>query len=300
MEIRHLKYFIAVAEELSFSKAAKRLNMSQPPLSKQIKDLENDLDQKLFIRDNKKVELTEAGVSFLFKSYKIIKEIEDTKQYLRTLNKNEKKEISIGFSETALTDLVSIVKLFKKQFTDISIKLHRLSSPKQLSSIEDGFIDIGFICTPILKGRYNTLVLNKHSYNMVLPKEHYLSNYNSPISIDELENETFIITPRKVSPAYYDAFFSIFNNNNFYPTNTITAYSSTAIIALITAGLGIALVPSSIKHLFANNKDISFKEIKRTSKIETSIIWDPYNTSPEIEKLIHLAREFQQENLKIE
>ncbi|MFA1819602.1 LysR substrate-binding domain-containing protein [Virgibacillus oceani] len=299
MEIRHLKYFIAVAEELSFSKAAKKLNISQPPLSKQIKDLEGSLGQKLFIRNNKKVELTEVGVAFLFKSYKIIKEIEDTKQYLKTIKKNEKKEISIGFSETVLEDLISIVRPFKKKSDNIDITLHRLSSPNQLSSIENNFIDIGFVCTPISQGRYNTLVLNKHPYNIVLPKEHYLSNYNSPISINELKNETFIISPRNVSPAYYDAAFSVFNINNFYPTKTITAYSSTAIIALITAGLGISLLPSSIQHLFSNNKKISFKEIKKTSRIETSVIWDTYNTPPEIKKLIHLAKDFQKKNLEL-
>lgn len=300
MEIRHLKYFIAVAEELSFTKAAKRLNISQPPLSKQIKDLENCLEQQLFIRNNKKVELTEAGVNLLFKSYKIIKEIEDTEQYLKAFDKSKKKEISIGFSETALVDLISIIRLFKKQNDDINIKLHRLSSPKQLSSLDDSFIDVGFICSPIpAKGRYNTLILNKHSYSVVLPKEHHLSNHNSPISMNQLEKEIFIITPRKVSPAYYDAAFSIFNNNDFYPTKTITAYSSIAIIALISAGLGVTLIPSSIKHLFANNENISFKQIKGTSNIETSIIWDSYKTSPEVKKIIRLAKEFQKENFNL-
>lgn len=297
MEIRHLKYFIAVAEELSFTKAAKRLNMSQPPLSKQIKDLENHLNQSLFIRNNKKVELTEVGVIFLFQAYKIIKEIEDTKQQLKTLIKNDKREISIGFSETALIDSVSVIRLFKKNYDDIGIKLHRLSSPNQLSSIEENFIDIGFICSPIPQNRYNILAINKHAYCVALPKAHHLSNYNFPISMNQLENETFIITPRSVSPAYYDAIFSVYNKNDFYPTKTITAYSSTAIIALITAELGVALVPTSIKHIFSNHENICFKEIYNTSDIETSIIWDSYNTSPEVQKIILLARELQKTNL---
>ncbi|WP_077357484.1 LysR substrate-binding domain-containing protein [Virgibacillus halodenitrificans] len=290
METRHIRYFIAIAEELSFSKAAKRLNISQPPLSKQIKDLENYLNQKLFSRDNKKVELTEAGKNFLLRSYKIMKEIEDTKHFLQTFNKAEKKEISIGFSETALKDLIPIVRTFNNQSNNIDIKLHRLSSPKQLSSIENNFIDLGFICSPIQQNKYKVYSLNEHHYNIVLPKSHSLSNYNEPISVNQLKEETFIITPRKVSPAYYDAAFPIFGNNSFYPKKTITAYNTTAIIALITAGLGVAFMPSSINQFFSSNENITFNKIKDAPVIETSIIWNPNNITTETKKIINIAK----------
>lgn len=297
MEIRHLKYFIAVAEELSFTKAARRLNISQPPLSKQIKDLEDSLQHKLFIRSNKEVKLTEVGAGFLFKAYRIIKEIEETKQHLQEIYNNDRKEISVGFSETALQDLISIMKLFKKHFSDIDIKLHRLSSPEQIPAIKNNEIDIGFICSEAEEEMCKTEVLNSHSFNIVLPKEHPLSSYNSPIPINKLKDETFILTPRNVSPSYYDAAFSTFHSNNFFPTKTITAHSSIAIIALIGSGLGVALMPSSLEDFFSNNEEISFKRIKKSVDIKTHFMWNPHNTSPEIKKLIKLSKEYQKSNL---
>src|SRR5699024_8738524 len=272
MDIRHMKYFIAVAEELSFSKAAKKLNMSQPPLSKQIKDLEDVLNQKLFKRDNKKVELTEAGANLLFQSYKIVKDVEEIERYFNNLSDNNSAKLSIGFSETVLKDMVSVVKLYNKQYDDIDISIHKLSSPEQIISLENEFIDVGFICNPVVNAKYETLEINSHTYDLAVPHDHFITSRNSPVSLNELKDDNFIITPRSVSPAYYDAAFSVFHTNNFFPKNTITAYNTSAIIALIKAGLGISLLPSSIKALFANQDSVVFKEIGKTSEIDTAIV----------------------------
>lgn len=285
MELRHLKYFIAVAEELSFSKAARRLKISQPPLSKQIRDLEEYLNQSLFLRSNKKVELTEAGHNLVFRAYKILDEFDEVETYFKYFKTEEGNKLSIAFSESALVDLIDIVKDFKKCYPDTKFNFTRMSAPDQIQALESQQLDIGFSVGEFnFSNKIITKTISKHEFYLVLNKEHPLAENKNPISFDSLTEETFIITPRKVNSSYFDIAFSVFNKNNFFPQETINASSSSAIIALIKAGLGISLVPISIKDLFSNEETLRFKKVMSSDYIYSSVSYNS-ETKNEIVKI---------------
>lgn len=208
--------------------------------------------------------------------------------------KEEQSKISIGFSETALYDLIPIIQLYQSVYTEEEISIHRMSTSEQLIALEEGKIHIGLICTPIANNNLNIMPIRKQEFEIVLPNSHALSETNEPINIQELKKETFIIAPREVSPAYHDAASSVFHKMSFIPKSTMTAYSSTAIMALVSSGIGIALVPSSMKYFFTG--EVIFRKIKHSPVIETSLAWRRNDKSHAVSSIISLVEQFIQKN----
>lgn len=294
MELRHLKYFVTVAEELNFTKAASRLNMSQPPLSQQIKQLENSIGVKLLERSNRTVELTDAGRAFLEKAYKILIDIEKAREYTRKIYKGEKGQLSIGFTDSALYDMIPIIQSYQSVNTEVDITMDQMSTVDQLKALQEEEIHIGFICTPIQKSNLHIIPIRKQKFVVVLPKSHKLAQSDIPINIQELVDDTFIVTPRKVSPVYYDTVMSIFHKMSFVPKLTITAHISTAVIALVSSGLGIALIPSSMKNLQITS--VVFKELDFSPTIETSLAWRFNEKSHVVNSIVALVKQYIGEN----
>src|SRR5699024_5752031 len=142
MELRHLKYFKIVAEELNFTKAAKRLNISQPPLSKQIKQLEEEIGARLFLRTNKKVELTDSGKFFLERVNKIIQEIEEASNQAKKTHEEESRNLTIGVTNSALYSFIPILRAYQEKFHLVNVKVHQLSTPEQIRALNKKQINI--------------------------------------------------------------------------------------------------------------------------------------------------------------
>ncbi|MED3150925.1 LysR family transcriptional regulator, partial [Bacillus thuringiensis] len=150
MELRHLQYFVVVAEELHFGRAAARLQMTQPPLSQQIQQLEKEMGVTLFSRTKRKVELTEAGEMFLKEVKKAFEQIEKAVEVAQSAQRGEVGSLSIGFVGAAIYDILpSIVREYRKKFPRVSVALHELSTPDQVHALHDNRIDIGFLRPPI-------------------------------------------------------------------------------------------------------------------------------------------------------
>src|SRR5690625_2131059 len=153
MEVRNLKYFIAVAEELNFTRAAKRLNISQPPLSQQIKILEENIGVKLLDRTNRNVNLTDAGRAFLEKAYKDLVDLEKAKEYTSKIYKGEHGQLTSGFTGAALSDLIPIIQSYQKKYTETEIYMHQMSTHEQLIALPKEEIDVGLLVSPIKKSQ---------------------------------------------------------------------------------------------------------------------------------------------------
>ena len=150
MELRHLRYFVVVAEELHFRRAAERLHMSQPPLSQQIRALEEEVGATLLLRNQRKVELTAAGAAFLERAREILAPVEDAARQARRVQRGEVGRLAVGFVGSAMYSFVpELLRAFREQSPDIALRLHELGTSEQLRQLEDGRLDVGFMRLPV-------------------------------------------------------------------------------------------------------------------------------------------------------
>lgn len=291
MELRHLKYFKTVAEELHFGKAADRLNMAQPPLSTQIRHLEEELGIPLFHRTKRRVELTKEGEVFLEKVYQILKNLDESIETVRKVNRGEIGEISIGFLASSAYDVLpTIIKYYRKQYPSIHVNLKQLTSVGQLKALKEGTIHIGIISEPFENDAFNFEVIRREPMVVALPREHPLASENSPIDLIELENDPFILTGRESNQIYYDRIINSCGEVGFSPNIIQETKEMSTLISLVSAGIGIAIVPDSIKALLQN--EVIYRKIKNNKfTTVTALVWENKSQSPIVNGFVELVKE---------
>lgn len=290
MELRHLKYFHTVASHLHFNNAAKELNISQPPLSKQIKQLEEELDVQLLYRTNRKVELTEAGVYFenscKFILNLIEKEIETTKR----IYEGELGEVVLAFSGSVVHDLLPlIIKETKSKYPDIKLLVEQHTSSEQIKGLLNGNINVGMLVPPVNEQKLNILPIVEEGFVAVVPISHHLSDIKRELDVKELANENFIMTPEQSGRGYFDSVISLCKSEGFYPKIVQNAQEQQTIISLVAAELGVAVVPESSTRI--TNKAVSFIPIKQNHKKTTALAWHKESTSPGVRLFIKHIRD---------
>lgn len=278
MELRHLKYFLAVAEELNFTKASEKLFISQPPLSRQIIELEEELGARLFIRNNKKVELTEAGKYFE-------KEIKELFQMLETITVKTKKiaenvsgEFRIAYISSIYSSVISeLIQFLKEQFPYVNFKLFEISTTKQIEALEKGKIDLGIIRSPIKSPKIKSQLWFKDGFSVVFNKN--FTNIRSEKEIPNLENATFVFFNKDYAPHYHEVLLELCAFYGFRPKIVHESNNINSIVQLVKNGLGISIVPSNIAR---NNQDseLGFIELKKISlSTDVSLITSKEDTS---------------------
>jgi DNA-binding transcriptional LysR family regulator len=249
MELRHLRYFVAVAEELHFSRAAARLHIAQPPLSQQIRHLEHELGVTLFFRTRRRVELTDAGRAFLEESRRLLAQAERAARIARRAGGGEVGQLSIAFVPSADLDLLPrVLRVWHARFPDVELELQTLLPAAQLEGIAGGRVHVGLLRLPVAVGR-DLVVEPLQSEPLVaaLPLRHRLAR-RSRVRLADLAGETILLFQRHVAPGYYDLLTSAclaagFTPRVFHPGSLQTN------LALISAGLGVSLLPASIRNL---------------------------------------------------
>lgn len=291
MELRHLRYFIAVAEELHFGRAAKRLKISQPPLSHQIKQLETEMDLLLFSRTSQRVNLTIAGEAFLKRAYEIIYFIDQAVDEAKRVNRGEEGQITIAFSgATTFKLLPAILRLHQEQYPNININLKQMTTTEQIKAFKKGSIDIGLVILPLTNSSLNVELLHEEPFVVALPKTHHLAQNNEFINIPDLVNEHFIMTPRSSGEGYYDSIVSLFYNVDFSPKKTQEAEELPTIVSFVASRMGIAILPSSIQ--FVKNDDIKYLPLKHNLvTYKTGIAWEKTEISPIVKSFISFIRD---------
>lgn len=289
LELRHLRYFIAVAEELHFGRAANRLNMAQPPLSQQIRQLEDELSVPLFYRTKHHVQLTDAGRAFLEHAYQILEQVRTASDTARRVHRGETGQLHIGFTGTVMYDIFpQILHSYRAKYPFVNVMLHQLSTMEQVKALEDKKIHIGVLCTPVENTSLQFRVIHQQPFVVALPIAHPLASGNSPCNVSELAKELFIMTPRKTGHSYYDLFISICYQAGFSPQVTMEAGELQTVISLVAAGVGVALVPFSVKRLHIEG--VVYREIEETGlTVETSIAWREDETSPVVHSFLTLT-----------
>ena len=244
MELRHLRYFVAVAEELHFGRAAKRLCITQQPLSRQIKDLERELGVELFYRTKRTVRLTEVGEVFLAETRKTLQQAEYAVYLAKQAKQGKIGRLTIGFTGSALNIVLpAAIRQFKKLYPQIDLTLERLQTIEQVEALNNKQIDLGLLHPPIDD---DTLILETiylEQLVVALPDNHPLAKDTSvPISLKHLANEPFILFPRQFGSVLYDRIINLCQQAGFSPNIVQEAIPQQTILGLVAAGIGISLI----------------------------------------------------------
>ena len=267
--LKEIKYFVAVSEELNFRKAAKKLNISQPPLSQQIKILEEKLNLKLFERSKRGVKITLAGNDFLKNCYDIKLKINNSIESAKKIDSGKLGNLKIGFSTLAsFFILPKTISNFLKIYPKVDLQLKEMRTEKIITDLKEKKIDIGFAGKKVLDKDIKSLLLFSEDIVLALNKKNKLKNKKN-IFIKDIKKEKFILFPRsKGSLGIYDKIIEFCKKANFKPIVIQEAYEIEVILGLVSGGLGVALIPENSGLIKLNNVIIKkFSEKSPTSEI---------------------------------
>lgn len=287
IELRHLEYFRAVAEELNFGRAADRLFISQPGLSRQIKQMEEILDVLLFERTKRHVELTAAGMYLKSEVDYIFNHLQLTKSQLREIAAGNVGELRIGFlGSAAHTVLPELLVKISQTFPGIRTNLEELSNASQVEMLEKDKLDLGFVRLARVPDTLQMKMVQQDTFSLVLPLRHRIEAEKFK-HIGQLKDENFILFSQDYSSVYYDKIMSICEDRGFSPRITHKSVHALTIFKLVEAGLGVAIVPSSLKEGY--DLKVKFVELGNIrQKTELYAVWKRGNRNPALGKALEL------------
>lgn len=290
MELRHLRYFVTLAEELHFGRAAERLHMAQPPLSQQIRQMEVELGFQLFHRTKRKVQLTEAGQVFLEESLRIFRQLEQAMQRGRQISRGEMGQLAIAFvASAAYNVLPEVLRTFRAAVPGVTLQLQELTTEQQLQWLKEGRIDVGFLRPPVIDNTFSSEIIFEEPLMVTLPVNHRLA-LSEKVSLRELVKEPFILFPRSQAPGLYDQIISLCQQADFSPIVAQEAIQMQTIVSLVAAEMGIAIVPASLQNL--QRTGVVYKAVEElTPKVAIAMMWRSLDTSPATQRFLEVARQ---------
>lgn len=292
IELRHLRYFLTVAENLHFRKAAEKLFISQPGLSRQIKQLEDELGYVLFERHNRKVELTQAG-EFLNKELRIVfRDLDNLFDHARHLHEGVEGQLQLGYVGSAIKKIIPQLLLkFKEINPNIKFNLSEMDNQKQIDSLLIHEIDLGFVRLERVPKDIQTHIVLKEPFCVALPKNHPLDS-KSFRNVAQLKDDSFILFDHSHSPSYFEKIMQIFDDHHFKPQISHNTVHAGTIFTLIKDGFGISIIPKSLKE---NNKSIKYIDLdKIPQRTYLSAVWNKNNRNPILSgalKLLNISPE---------
>ncbi len=289
MELRHLRYFVAVAEELHFGRAARRLNVAQPPLSQQVRSLEAELGVTLLLRTSRKVELTAEGRVFLEHASMVLSQTERATEATRAVKRGEAGRISIGFVTSAVYALVpGILREYHRKFPAVEMRCHEMTPARQLHALRQREIDVAFVRLPVREQGLLATEISRERLLLALPTEHPRAG-GVRERLKDFAMETFIMVPRAVAPGFHDALLNECRRAGFSPRVGHEAGEWQTVLALVAAGLGVALVPESLRHW--QRPGVAYLELTpRTAEVALELVWRKETAQPLVETFVAVAR----------
>ena len=259
---RRLRYFVVVAEELNFSRAAERLHVSQPPLSKQIKQLEQELGCRLFERVGRGVLLTEAGRLLLGEAYRILDQIEQTQNLVRRAGRGEIGRIILGFTPSAANVVLpSVLGEFTVRYPDVELSLHELKADDLVERLDNKWLDVAFLYLPFDDDRFRCEVVSSERLVLALPDGHPLAS-QAQVGMTELAEEPFVMPTRhRHMPGLYGQITTLCRQAGFVPREVQReVWQMQTILGLVGGGIGVALVPETFRDL--PRKGVTYKYLR--------------------------------------
>ncbi|MGE8005676.1 LysR substrate-binding domain-containing protein [Lysinibacillus sp. RC46] len=288
MDIRKMRYFIMVAEELNFSRAAERLRMAQPPLSQEIRKLEVELGVQLFNRTKRTVELTDAGKIFLEGSQQTLLQLERTIKETQLAAEGKIGSLIIGFVDS--TEIViEVLNKFRERFPKIHLILREMTTEQQLKALYEKQIHIGFIRSKQNNGILSSEVCSEESLKLVLQQDHPFALLPD-IPLRLLIDEPFILFPRHMGPNFYDLIISYFWDHGVSLNVVQEAIQMQTIVNLVATGMGVSVVPSSVESY--KHPGVIYKKIQETTpKVNLYVSWREDEKSAVVNHFLTVVRE---------
>jgi len=297
MELRHLRYFVAVAEELHFGRAAARVRTAQSSFSAQIRDLEQEIGVQLLRRTKRQVQLTDAGRAFLVQVRATLKQAEQAVRAAKRADQGNSGTLVIGFVPSA--DCISfpeILKAFRQQYPEVQIDLRNLVASEQVDALHKGELDIGFM-RPLRNDRAITSErILREPVEVVLPNKHRLLG-KSELSLEDVAGEDLILCSRIHAPLQHDVIIAQFRAANLVPKVSLETDHIQTVLGLVAAGIGISLLPASVENLRAPG--LSYRPLKKPAPhMDMAVAYRRGDPSRTLANFLALVRELSRTGFK--
>ena len=291
MELRHLRYFVAVAEALSFTKAAGKLHTAQPSLTRQIKDLEEEIGVRLLNRTKQQVSLTDEGRSFLADAKRLLSLAAETVESVRRLHSGETRALNVGYVSNLFYDLLpNTLASFRQSFPTVSVNLFDLSCGEQFRALEDGKLDFGFVGLhePIARRGLEFRTIASYKTVAALPKSDPMAR-KSVVNLKDLAPMFFIGMSEASYPSYRDWLTKTCDRAGFIPKVLQDVDLERTMIHAVAAGLGVALVPEQVKKF--EHENVVFRPLNPTVKTEGCVAWKDNNSSVALKAYVQIVEQ---------
>ncbi len=289
LEYRHLRYFQAVADELHFRKAAEKLYISQPGLSKQIKELETNLGVELLERHNRKVALTPSGAYLKGELSRLFKNLDHIIEHTQLLDQGIVGNLRLGYVGSAMQEIIpNLLLAFQKQHPKILFNLKEMDNQSQIEGLLSKEIDLAFVRLENFPRGLKAHAIFHEPFCLVLPESHPINSLNFK-SLSQFKDESFILFDQKYSPSYFHKVMQLFDESDFQPKISHNTIHSNTIYKLVENNFGISIIPQSLQH--KNTQGVKFIRLDYLSHRTTlSVVWNQNNRNPALENMLEIVK----------
>lgn len=289
IELRHLRYFLAVAETLHFTRAAKQLHIAQPALSQQIRRLETLLGHPLFVRTTRGVQMTDAGTLLAQRARATLARVDDDLAQVRRVGRGEEGTLSVGFSGSVMfTELPAAIRRFRKRYPKVELQLREMWTSAQVEALRDGALDLGFLRDGEGSEGLTTSTLLRERYIAVLPESHALAAKKT-LRVADLRDEPFVLFARHMGPLAFDRTVACCERAGFRPNIVQLTPQFPTLFRLVAAGIGVSLAPACMTQLIVPGT--VYREVASASRTSIDLAMRPGLASPLAENFLRIVRQ---------
>jgi DNA-binding transcriptional LysR family regulator len=290
MELRHLRYFVAVADTLNFTRAAEKLRLAQPSLTRQIQNLEEEIGVRLLNRSKKHVALTEEGTAFLIDARRVLALAEESIQSVQRLSRGETGQLNIAYLSNFNFDLLpKTLAAFRQEYPHVALNLFDMTPAEQFRALEARKIDLGFVGLrfPSAARDLQWECIARHKTVVVLPARHPLTK-KSRLSLDDLKTMFFVGMSEKTHPGFRDWLAATCQSAGFAPRILQDADLEPGLMRFVAEGLGVTLAREQIKNL--PHPGVAFRQLNPPVRAEYWVAWNRDNTSKALHEYIRIVK----------
>jgi DNA-binding transcriptional LysR family regulator len=291
VELRHLRYFVAVARERNFTRAAEALHIAQPPLSRQIQQLEDELGVDLIEAGSRPLRLSEAGRLFYEQAVQVLERVDEMKAMVARLHESDRGRFSMGFvASTLYGKLPEVIRAYRTARPDVALTLLEMTSVEQIAALKEGRIDVGFgrikLDDPVLERQ----LLRNEKLVAAVPANHAILRRDGALSLADLAVAPLIVYPKAPRPSYADQVVAVFREAGLKPPAVHEVRELQTALGLVAAEVGVCLVPASIERLRRDN--VVYRPLDAVQAVSPIIMSSRKgDRSPEIALVLKLIRE---------
>ena len=289
IELRHLRYFIAVAEELHFGRAARKLGIAQPPLSLQIQRLEAELGTSLFDRTSRRVQLTPAGRTLLEEGRRALAGVRDAVDAAQRASRGETGSLTVAFAASVMfLKLPRVIRQFRESFPGVRLELRELGTGPQMIALRNGDLDLGFLREPPPDDELETETIMTERLLIAVSKRHPLAGRRR-VQLTDVANDDFVLFPRDLAPGLYGHVLRVCAEAGVHPRIVQTSREMYTTVSLVEAGMGVTIIPESVRQM--GRRGVQYFPISSeaaTTRIDAA--WRTDNINPIRESFLGIAR----------